>query len=81
MILSRLPILAEPLNDFHRRSQQNWYKVVESFTGASETLMNKCVKEIKYFVNIELAGQAGPAKPYRGQLPPCPPLLLCECKL
>ena len=70
MIPSRLPILAEQLNDFHRRSAQNWQKVVDSFTGASETLVNKCVKEIKHFVNSELAGNAGPAKPYRGQLPP-----------
>ena len=73
--------MAEQLNDFHRRSAQNRQKVVDSFTGASETLVNKMVKEIKYFVNVELAGQAGPAKPYRGQLPPCPPLLLCACKL
>ena len=81
MIPSRLPILAEQLNDFHRRSAANWQEVVESFTGAAETLVNKMVKEIKYFVNIELAGLSGPAKPYHGQLPPCPLLLLCACKL
>ena len=56
MILSRWPVMAEPLIDSHHRSGANWYKVVESFTSAAETLMNKCIKEIKNFVNNELAG-------------------------
>ena len=59
--------MAEPLIQSHNRSVANWYKVVESFTSAAETLMNKIIEEIKNFVSNELAGPSGPAKSYRGQ--------------
>ena len=61
MIQSRWTVMAAPLIDSHHRSVANWYKVVESFTSAAETLMNKSIKEIKSFVNNKLAGPSGPA--------------------
>ena len=55
-------------DQWHRhRSYANWFKIVNSFVSSAETLMNSTIKEIKTFVNIELAGPNGPTKPYRGQ--------------
>ena len=59
--------MAAPLKDSRRKSVANWSKVVESFTSAAETLMNKAIKAIKNFINNELAGPSGPAKAYQGQ--------------
>ena len=59
--------MVAPLTYSRRRCVANWSKVVASFTSAAENLMNKAIKEIKNFINNELAGPSGPAKPYQGQ--------------
>jgi hypothetical protein len=40
---------------------------VESFVFSTETLMNSAIRDIKAFVNTELAGLKGPAKQFAGQ--------------
>ena len=55
------------LNSISRRAQANCYKKVESFCFSAETLMNKSIRDIKLFVNSQVAGINGPAKEYSGQ--------------
>ena len=49
------------------RGVDNWSKVVDSFTGSADTLMNTAVKELKLFINAEIAGPGGPTKAFRGE--------------
>ena len=57
-----------------RRGVDNWSRVVDSFTGSVDTLHNNMVKEVKTFINTEIAGANGPTKPFRGvPLSPPPP--------
>ena len=51
----------------YRRSYANWYKVVNSFVSSAQTLLNTSILDIKKFINIELAGPAGPTRPFRGE--------------
>ncbi len=67
MIPSNSTVLVALLTYTRRRCVANWSKVVESFTSAAETLMNKAIKEIENFINNELAGPSGPATAYKGQ--------------
>jgi hypothetical protein len=45
----------------------NWSKVLDSFTGSADTLMNTAVKELKLFINAEIAAPGGPTKAFRGE--------------
>ena len=47
--------------------KDNWTKVVDSFTSSADTLMNSAVKELKIFINNEIAGPGGPTKAFRGE--------------
>ena len=49
-----------------RRGVDNWSRVVDSFTGSVDTLYNNMVKELKIFINTEVAGANGPTKQFRG---------------
>ena len=49
-----------------RRGVDNWSRVVDSFTGSVDTLYNNMVKELKNFINTEIAGPNGPTKQFRG---------------
>ncbi len=45
------------------RGVENWSKVVDSFTGTVDTLCTNAMKELKLFINSEIAGPGGPALP------------------
>jgi hypothetical protein len=40
---------------------------VNSFVSSAQTLLNTSILDIKKFINIELAGPAGPTRPFRGE--------------
>jgi hypothetical protein len=40
----------------HHRGVENWSKVVDSFTGTVDTLCTNAMKELKLFINSEIAG-------------------------
>uniref|UniRef100_A0A7S0MVG4 Uncharacterized protein n=1 Tax=Cryptomonas curvata TaxID=233186 RepID=A0A7S0MVG4_9CRYP len=50
--------------DPDKSCQANCFKIVESFCFSAETLMNTIIRDIKVFVNCEIAGVNGPAPPY-----------------
>ena len=49
------------------RGVENWTKVVDSFTSTVDTLHNNAMKELKLFINGEIAGPGGPTKLFRGE--------------
>ncbi len=59
------------------RGMDNWSSIVDSFTVSVDTLYNNMVKELKIFINTEIAGANGTSKQFRGvcrcQPPPPPP--------
>ncbi len=52
------------------RGVENWSKVVDSFTGTVDTLCTNAMKELKLFINSEIAGPGGPTKAFQGECPP-----------
>ena len=40
---------------------------MNSFVSSAQTLLNTSILDIKKFINIELAGPAGPTRPFRGE--------------
>ena len=51
------------------RGVENWSKVVDSFTGTVDTLCTNAMKELKLFINSEIAGPGGPTKAFKGECP------------
>jgi hypothetical protein len=58
------------------RGVENWTKVVDSFTSTVDTLHNNAMKELKLFINSEIAGPGGPTKLFRGECHAFPSRLL-----